>query len=121
VQSIIPVDGGGALRLTTALYYTPGGRSIQGTGLEPDVVVHVPKDQAVSNGLMLRESDFFGALQNPVTPGQPPKTTEPAKSAPTTATADLDYPIKPSLIATAQDAQLKAAVDYLHSHPATTR
>jgi carboxyl-terminal processing protease len=120
VQSIIPVDGGGALRLTTALYYTPSGRSIQGTGLEPDVVVRVPKDQAVSNGLMLRESDFFGALQNPGGPGQP-KTTEPAKPAASTGAADLDYPIKPALIATAQDAQLKAAVDYLHSHPGKTQ
>ncbi len=114
VQSIIPIDGGGALRLTTALYYTPSGRSIQGTGLDPDVVVHVPKDEAVSNGLMLRESDFFGALQNPGAPGQP-KATAPAKPAASTEAAGLDYPIKPALIATAQDAQLKAAVDYLHS------
>jgi carboxyl-terminal processing protease len=120
VQSIVPIDGGGALRLTTALYYTPSGRSIQGTGLEPDVVVHVPKDQAVANGLMLREADFYGALQNPGVTGQQ-KNAEPGKPAPSAAAPDLDYPIKPALIATAQDAQLKAAVDYLRSHPGPTR
>ena len=39
VQSIIPIEGHGALRLTTALYYTPSGRSIQGHGITPDQVV----------------------------------------------------------------------------------
>ena len=38
VQSIIPIEGHGALRLTTALYYTPSGRSIQGQGITPDQV-----------------------------------------------------------------------------------
>jgi carboxyl-terminal processing protease len=44
VQTIIPLDGRGALRLTTALYYTPAGRSIQDEGISPDIVVQVPKD-----------------------------------------------------------------------------
>lgn len=42
VQTIIPLGENGALRLTTALYYTPSGRSIQGTGIEPDVKVEEP-------------------------------------------------------------------------------
>src|ERR1043166_600512 len=52
VQSIIPLEGRGALRLTTALYYTPSGRSIQGQGITPDKVVTVPKDQQVANAVI---------------------------------------------------------------------
>ena len=43
VQTIIPVEGHGALRLTTALYYTPSGRSIQDQGITPDMVATLPK------------------------------------------------------------------------------
>ena len=39
VQTVIPLRDGSAMRLTTALYYTPSGRSIQATGIEPDIVV----------------------------------------------------------------------------------
>jgi carboxyl-terminal processing protease len=48
VQTIIPLGGNGALRLTTARYYTPSGRSIQAQGIEPDIVVDqpLPKDLA---------------------------------------------------------------------------
>jgi carboxyl-terminal processing protease len=40
VQTLFPLRNGGAIRLTTARYYTPDGRSIQGQGIEPDVIVH---------------------------------------------------------------------------------
>ncbi|MFD1327687.1 S41 family peptidase [Mycoplana ramosa] len=42
VQTIIPMGDAGALRLTTALYYTPSGKSIQGTGITPDIKVDQP-------------------------------------------------------------------------------
>lgn len=42
VQTIIPLGKDGALRLTTALYYTPSGTSIQGTGITPDIIVEQP-------------------------------------------------------------------------------
>jgi len=42
VQTIIPLGENGALRLTTALYYTPSGKSIQGTGIQPDIKVDQP-------------------------------------------------------------------------------
>lgn len=45
VQTIIPVRGGGAVRLTTARYYTPSGRSIQLTGIEPDIVAVEDEDE----------------------------------------------------------------------------
>lgn len=56
VQTIAPVSGGGAVRLTTALYYTPSGRSIQATGIVPDVLVDGGADRAT------RESDLDNAL-----------------------------------------------------------
>jgi carboxyl-terminal processing protease len=40
VQTVYPLDGGAGLRLTTALYYTPAGRSIQEVGIVPDIEVH---------------------------------------------------------------------------------
>ncbi len=65
VQSIIPLEGGrqGALRLTTQRYYTPSGRSIQGTGIEPDIFVSAtPKDEDARKSF--RESDLPNAIKN---------------------------------------------------------
>lgn len=47
VQTIIPMDSGAGLRLTTARYYTPSGRSIQATGITPDVIVPSPTTMSV--------------------------------------------------------------------------
>ena len=63
VQSIIPIEGNGALRLTTALYYTPSGSSIQGQGITPDRVVTLPKEAQVANAMITYESDLFGSLK----------------------------------------------------------
>jgi len=46
VQTIIPLSDGSGLRLTTAKYFTPKGRSIHGTGIAPDIVVELPKEPA---------------------------------------------------------------------------
>ncbi len=64
-KAIIPLNGHGALRLSTALYYTPGGRSIQGQGVAPDIVVKAPKDQQVAGSVMPHESTLSGAFRNP--------------------------------------------------------
>jgi carboxyl-terminal processing protease len=64
VQTIIPVSGGGAMRLTTARYYTPSGRSIQALGIEPDIVVQQAKLEKVAMGPGVHEADLKGALQN---------------------------------------------------------
>lgn len=48
VQTILPLDDHSALRLTTARYYTPSGRSIQAVGITPDVVVHEPRPTLAS-------------------------------------------------------------------------
>jgi len=64
VQTIIPLGENGALRLTTALYYTPSGKSIQGTGITPDIKVEQPlppdlQGRDVSRG----ESDLKGHIK----------------------------------------------------------
>jgi carboxyl-terminal processing protease len=112
VQSIIPIQGRGALRLTTALYYTPSGGSIQGSGITPDVVVNLPKDAQVANALMTHESDLFGTLK-PTGALAPAAPKRPA-SAPQD---EDDRPINPKLIGTPQDTQLNAAIEYLRRHP----
>src|SRR5690606_33949266 len=64
VETIIPVTGGGAMRLTTARYYTPSGRSIQALGVEPDICFHQAKPEKMSEGPGVREADLRGALAN---------------------------------------------------------
>jgi carboxyl-terminal processing protease len=64
VQTIIPLGGQGALRLTTARYYTPSGRSIQAQGIDPDIVVEQAKLEKVDAGQVRREADLRGALRN---------------------------------------------------------
>lgn len=64
VQTIIPIAGGGAMRLTTARYYTPSGRSIQQLGIEPDIVVQPAKLEEVAQSHGIREADLRGALTN---------------------------------------------------------
>lgn len=61
VQSLIPVPGNGAVRLTTARYYTPSGRSIQALGISPDIVVKESKDD---DGYGYREADLAHIISN---------------------------------------------------------
>ncbi len=71
VQTVMPLGGDGAIRLTTSLYYTPSGRSIQALGVSPDIVVEQPRRQPVveeeENGTAPRtrsENDLRGRLDN---------------------------------------------------------
>jgi len=108
VQSIIPLKGHGALRLTTALYYTPSGRSIQDEGIAPDIVVEAPKDVQIAGGVLLRESELHGAITNPGSLG--PKTHASAGKRTDDQKDARSAPIKTELIGTPQDGQLKAAL-----------
>ncbi len=82
VQTIIPLSGSGAMRLTTARYYTPSGRSIQGTGIDPDIVVEQVRIEKVETGPQRREADLRGALDNGNGNGAPEaEKKEPAKPA----------------------------------------
>tara|TARA_Y100000590_G_scaffold143579_1_gene165035 strand:+ start:29 stop:1294 length:1266 start_codon:yes stop_codon:yes gene_type:complete len=65
VQTIIPVNPFGALRMTTAKYFTPSGKSIQKKGISPDIVVSEAKIEKIDEVNGNRESDLKGALDNP--------------------------------------------------------
>jgi carboxyl-terminal processing protease len=64
VQTIIPLAENGALRLTTALYYTPSGKSIQGTGITPDIIVEQPLPEDLKGRDVTRgESELRGHIR----------------------------------------------------------
>jgi carboxyl-terminal processing protease len=79
VQTVIPLPGNGAMRLTTARYYTPSGRSIQGLGISADVQVFESKEERPSFGGE-RESDLNHVLSN--TGGTGEKTAPPRTDLP---------------------------------------
>lgn len=58
VQTILPLEDGSALRLTTARYYTPNGRSIQAKGIEPDIIVSDGRDARMGHPGAIREKDI---------------------------------------------------------------
>ncbi len=64
VQTVVPLPGQGAMRLTTARYYTPSGRSIQAQGIEPDINVLQANIEIPEEVNRRRESDLRGALLN---------------------------------------------------------
>ncbi|MGB1234396.1 MAG: S41 family peptidase [Planktomarina sp.] len=70
VQSVRPLPGGGAMRLTTARYYTPSGRSIQALGISPDIVVEQPRVDPLAPAVeeddrpQRTEADLRGSLSN---------------------------------------------------------
>jgi len=74
VQTLVPLRGDGAMRLTTARYYTPSGRSIQALGVSPDIVVKQPVQpelaegetppEAAEDAPMRSEADLRGIISN---------------------------------------------------------
>ena len=112
VQSLIPLSGHGAVRLTTALYFTPSGRSIQAEGITPDVIVEASKDEQVEGALITRESALRGAFsRRPAADKPKPESAD----TQTTGGSEAAYspPIKADLIGTTADAQLNAAYSHL--------
>ncbi len=104
VQTVIPLEGGSALKLTTARYYTPKGRSIQAEGIKPNIVVPFIKsvedsESAISKEERIREKDLTGHIKPAKEDGT--KVDESSKS------------VKESL--ETGDHQLKTAVDILKS------
>ncbi len=102
------------MRLTTARYYTPSGRSIQAKGIEPDILVEPAKIEKVTQGTIRHEADLRGALKNTdKTPAQagdtpanvPPGTTPSAPAEPGS--------VDPLVLGTAEDYQLARALDLL--------
>jgi carboxyl-terminal processing protease len=116
VQTILPLDDNSALRLTTARYYTPKGRSIQATGIVPDIVMENPTPQESKaeekRRSGVREENLPGHLPNSQQPQQPsqqqPEQGEKEKLVPPSSGPTGDETID-------NDAQLKRALDMLKS------
>jgi carboxyl-terminal processing protease len=64
VQTILPMPGNVALRLTTARYYTPSGKSIQEVGIVPDIIVPQARVESIEAAQRRSEADLNGALRN---------------------------------------------------------
>ena len=64
VQTIIPSGEDVAIKLTTAKYYTPSGRSIQKTGIDPDILVEQAELKKLDSLDNRKESDLRGAIEN---------------------------------------------------------
>jgi len=120
VQTIIPLPGAGAMRLTTARYFTPSGRSIQGKGIDPDIVVEPAKIEKIALADRPHESDLKGALKNPNDPAKKPGAAAPAAaSAPATEAPAKDgapngaAPDPTAAATPPEDYQLSRALDLL--------
>ena len=64
VQTVLPISDSRAVKLTTALYFTPNGRSIQAEGIEPDIEVERAKVTAYDSSRRVTEADLTGHLDN---------------------------------------------------------
>jgi carboxyl-terminal processing protease len=117
VQTIFPLEGHGALRLTTALYFTPSGRSIQGGGITPDIVVPLPREKREPGAVMTHEGDLPGALTAAALEGTMPSgRVEPSQRL---AASQDEAPIDPAIIGTPMDDQLEAALRLVASRETT--
>lgn len=120
VQTIVPLPGHGAMRLTTARYFTPSGRSIQAKGIDPDIIVEAAKlEKAEAEGF--HEEDLKGALANPdvkkviqvekKTEGEEKTTTGPDGKP---VSGEVIDPSKQLSEESKDDYQIGRAVDLLH-------
>jgi len=130
VQTILPLDDHSALRLTTARYFTPSGRSIQAVGITPDVDVDNPKPTLASlegegaevdENEEIHERDLPGHFQNKQhsgTDAEKPTGDQSKDSVKTPAAADRN-PVPGKAVATKppkeeKDVQLQKAIDILN-------
>jgi carboxyl-terminal processing protease len=83
VQTILPLGNNTAIKLTTARYFTPNGRSIQAKGIVPDIVVpEDPNNTAADSGVGIREADLEHHLSNPTERGADDKAQQATKMEP---------------------------------------
>ncbi len=103
VQTVMPLSDGSAVRLTTARYYTPKGRSIQTTGITPDIVVKLEAKEGTQTHPVFREKDLDKHLENDVD-----KDSKDRKDAEKETVEEV-----PNKVTDDNDAQLDRAVDLL--------
>ena len=85
VQTIMQVTGGGAIRLTTALYFTPSGRSIQKEGIKPDIEVEPAKIENIQQRSSFREENLRRSITNPNDKPAVPAPAKPGDAKPEAA------------------------------------
>ncbi|MCA3177235.1 MAG: S41 family peptidase [Burkholderiales bacterium] len=111
VQSILPLTNNTAIKLTTARYFTPAGRSIQAKGITPDFLVEETPDGDISQ-FRVREADLNRHLSN-----DRDKEDKPAVPRPDAAAADKLRDRKPIEFGSAEDFQLQQALNHLKGLP----
>ncbi len=105
VQTVIPFEDGSALKLTTARYYTPKGKSIQAEGITPDITVeYIKPPEEKETEVIIRERDLKGHIRGENEKGQ--TETKEVKTRSITKRSFEDI---------TKDNQLKSAVDLLKS------
>jgi len=110
VQTIMPLGNNTAIKLTTARYYTPGGRSIQALGITPDILVEDPSDTLVR----VREADLQRHLENGRQPEKKDAPQPRVKPAPGGATSTDAKPVE---LGSKEDFQLSQALAFLKGEP----
>jgi carboxyl-terminal processing protease len=110
VQTVYPLEDGAGLRLTTALYYTPAGRSIQEVGITPDIAVVSTAAEPGAGSGRLRESDLEGHFRHQ---DADPGSSEPPPASGKLQDVDPGQPVPEAGDGT--DVQLSRAVEVLKS------
>ncbi len=116
VQTILPLGNSTAIKLTTARYYTPSGRSIQAKGIIPDIIVEDPATASSDAAFRLREADLDRHLSNDQSPESKSSDSvagKPAvKSAPKSKDTDASK-VEMSEFGSKNDYQLNQAINLL--------
>jgi len=110
VQTVLPLGNNTAIKLTTARYYTPGGRSIQAKGIVPDILVEDPASAGQDNTFRMREADLNKHLVNEKSPDEKPDV--PAAHSTNAVKGDAAKPV-PTEFGTKNDYQLNQAMNLL--------
>jgi carboxyl-terminal processing protease len=112
VQTIMPLGNNTAIKLTTARYYTPSGRSIQALGITPDIMVEDPTDTVIR----VREADLQRHLENSAQQKEQASAPRAKPAAPVPApTPPADQ--KPTEMGSKDDFQLAQAIAFLKGEP----
>ena len=119
VQTIMPLGNSTAIKLTTARYFTPNGRSIQAKGIAPDILVDDP-DQPQGR---VREADLLKHLDNDKEAAKAGKNEESPSAAPKPAAPQpaAGEPKKPVEFGSADDFQLMQAINHLKGQPVVSQ
>ncbi len=115
VQSILPLTNNSAIKLTTARYYTPLGRSIQAKGITPDFIVEETPEGDLTS-FRVREADLNRHLSNPKDAEEKPKVPKPTANNDVAAN-DKNKDRKPIEYGSAEDYQLSQAMNHLKGQP----